>query len=55
MLTVDRDKLLHVAEATSRWGRFNVAILSATTIPDLTMRTIQQGLATALSDQEHDQ
>lgn len=54
VLVVDGKKLLHVAEVATRWGRFNVSILSATTIPDSTMMTIQQGLATALSDQEHD-
>lgn len=52
VLVIDGDRLLHVAEVATPWGHFNVSILAQATIPDTTMRTIQRGLATALSEQE---
>lgn len=50
VLVVEQDRLLHVAEAATPWGRCNVAILAQTVIPDATMMTLQRGLATALSE-----
>lgn len=50
VLVVEHDRLLHVAEAMTPWGRCNVAILAQSVIPDATMMTLQRGLATALSE-----
>lgn len=52
VLVVDTERLLHVAEVATPWGRFNVSLLAQSIIPDATMMTIQRGLATALSEQE---
>jgi hypothetical protein len=49
-LVVDQDRQLHVAEASCPWGRFNVAILTQTGIPDTTMKILQRGLVAALAE-----
>jgi hypothetical protein len=52
VFAIEDDKLLHVAETGTPWGRFGVAVISPTTVPDDIMQCIQRGLKVALSEEE---
>lgn len=52
VFAIEDDKLLHVAETGTPWGRFGVAVISPTTVPDDVMQCIQRGLSVALSEEE---
>jgi hypothetical protein len=50
-LAIDGLGLLHVAEVSTPWGRFAIAVVAPAYIDDATMRIMQQGLDEALNEE----